>query len=53
MGRNHARMESRAKAPNLGRRKMKRVKIRSRIFIYRTPERNSLTTGVSKELRRK
>lgn len=46
-------LESRAKAPRLGRRKMKREDVKSRILTYGTFETPRLTTGVSKELRRK
>lgn len=45
-------LESRAKAPKLGGRKMKRENVRSRIFTYGALEMHSPTTGVSKELRR-
>lgn len=41
-------MKSRAKAPRLGRRKMKRENVRGRIFTYGTLEMHCLTTRVSK-----
>lgn len=45
-------LEGGAKAPKLGGKKMKRGNVRSRIFTYGTLEMHSLTTGVSRELRR-